>query len=444
MAVIHSTLNNFSTCDQIILELNKYGDNLCLTTDLTMRYVNKMNCPLCGKKMVHNGRNKHGRTKIGMMKTQRYFCKKCNHHEEVDSNVITSLVNEFIDALRHMILIMRVGYLSFDLIAQALSPIIKISADTVENIIKHTVDSIELPNTTEIFIVHYDEQHPKKGRIQKYRLALLDNKTKNMIAELLTDELNSDVIKEFLDKYLPHDKIIFVVTDLAKIYNEILEEIRPGFIIHQHCLLHLNKLLVKDFGRYCSFEEEYIKYELLNIFYDRLDELEYLKEVVIKEKIYLSKNGDTGYFKWLKNEKRNFHQFLRTIEKTRRKALKKLGLPNRMKMWTLDESINNFSKLMMKREKYPEEIKKRLDMIKQDWKKLSAFYHIENAPATNNLIENYFSCSCKQIKKKQHRRTSALIRQWKLYALYRLGLLTFTNRKFNHIITLIKMLDGAS
>lgn len=441
MTIINSNLNNFSKAQHIMFELLKHGDNLVLSTDLTLGYEKGMNCPFCGRRMVLNGRNKHGKITIGMIRTQRYYCNKCNHNEEVDSNIINSLINEFYETLKHMILIMRVGYLSFALISKALSSIIQISPDTVENIVKYNIDHVELPTQTDISIVHYDEQHPKKGRCQKYRLSLLDNKSRNMIGELLSDKLDADVIRKFLDQYLPHDQIIFIVTDLATIYNEILEEIRPGFIIHQHCLLHLNKLIVKDFDRYCPMKEEYYKYELLNIFYDRSKELEYLNQIVKKEKDYIIKQGDTGYFKWLKNEKTNFHYYLRSIEKMRRKELKRLGLPNRMNMWTMSEARNNLNELLGKINKYPKAIHKRLFIIEKDWNRLSAFYHIENAPATNNMIENYYSCSCKQIKKKQHRRTNALIRQWKLYAMYRLGMLDYKGQDFSHTILLIKLID---
>jgi len=337
---------------------------------------------------------------------------------------------------------MRVGNLSYKLISEALKPLITISSDTVEIIVKQEIDHIEIPKSEDISILHYDEQHPKKERTQKYRLSLLDGKTKTMVGEILTDELNSEIIKKFFDDYLPHNRIIFIVTDLAKIYTEILEEIRPGFIIHQHCLLHLNKMIVKDFDRYCPMDEEYLKYELLNIFYDRSEEVDYLRDIVKKEIYYIKKHGDQGYFKWLKNEKNNFHEFIRSIEKTRRRKSKKLGLPNRMTMWTLDEAKNNFSELLKRINTFPKEIQRRLLMINNDWKRLSAFYYLNDAPATNNLIENYFSCSCKQIKKKQHRRTSSLIRQWKLYQIHRAGLLIYHGRNFSKIISLLKMIDS--
>jgi Uncharacterized protein, probably involved in trehalose biosynthesis len=48
-------------------------------------------------------------------------------------------------------------------------------------------------------------------------------------------------------------------------------------------------------------------------------------------------------------------------------------------------------------------IRKKLKMIEKNWKSLTAFYFVEGAPATNNLLENYYSTSLKTHRKKQLR-----------------------------------------
>jgi hypothetical protein len=40
--------------------------------------------------------------------------------------------------------------------------------------------------------VHYDEQHPKAGRNQKYRLTLLDSVTRQVIADEWSEPLRVD------------------------------------------------------------------------------------------------------------------------------------------------------------------------------------------------------------------------------------------------------------
>ena len=94
-------------------------------------------------------------------------------------------------------------------------------------------------------IVCYDEQHPKKGRCQKYRLTLLDPKTQRPLADELFDDKSSETIKNFLKKQLDTSEPVFIVTDFDKRYPEILREVFGDKLVHQYCLMHLNKLVVQ-------------------------------------------------------------------------------------------------------------------------------------------------------------------------------------------------------
>ena len=46
-------------------------------------------------------------------------------------------------------------------------------------------------------------------------------------------------------------------------------------------------------------------------------------------------------------------------------------------------------------ESFEESVQKRLKMIEKNWDGFTAFYFVEGAPATNNLIENYYGASLK-------------------------------------------------
>lgn len=54
-------------------------------------------------------------------------------------------------------------------------------------------------------------------------------------------------------------------------------------LVHQYCLIHLNKLVVHNFPRKITIEEELLKYRILNIFYDREKEIEFLEELLSDE-----------------------------------------------------------------------------------------------------------------------------------------------------------------
>lgn len=108
-----------------------------------------------------------------------------------------------------------------------------------------------------------------------------------------------------------------------------------------------------------------------------------------------------------------------------------------MKMWSLKKARSHLDELLKNLDGFSTAVQSRIKMIDSDWERLTQFYNVEGAPATNNPIENYYSCSCKQIKKKQHRRSRALLRQWKLYAMKRAGMLEFTGMKIFEIHLLL-------
>jgi transposase-like protein len=433
MNVIKTNLNNFLVAENIINSIKDYNDDFVLSHNNVLQYAKDVFCPACNEKMVMNGSNRYGKDKIAKINTQRYRCPICKTNLEMSNEIIKGLISEFMKAINHMILSMRMGYLSFENISETLSPFIQLSPDTVRNIHQRTVDGAEINIESDLEIFHYDEQHPKKGRTQKYRLSLLDGKSRQIIVEELATELNSSVVRDFLDRHLPKNKIIFIITDHLRMYNDILDEIRPGCILHQHCLLHLNKNIVKDFHRNCSLKDELIKYELLNIFYDRTEEIEYLNLAVKREQRFLFRH-EKGYNRWLLDQRKDFHDFVRSIEKKRRRNCKRMKIPDRMKMWSMKEARSNLDRLKVRLNEFSITVRKRIMMIENDWDRLTAFYHFDSAPATNNPIENYYSCSCKQVKKKQHRRNTGLLRQWKLYAMKRAGMLEYAGPSMIEII----------
>jgi len=56
-------------------------------------------------------------------------------------------------------------------------------------------------------------------------------------------------------------------------------------LVHQLCLLHLNKLIVGDFPENGTIEQELMKYLLLNILYNRDAEIEVLEGMAKEERM---------------------------------------------------------------------------------------------------------------------------------------------------------------
>jgi hypothetical protein len=67
-------------------------------------------------------------------------------------------------------------------------------------------------------------------------------------------------------------------------------------------------------------------------------------------------------------------------------------------------------------------VRKRLEMMTENWEYLTAFYFVAGAPATNNLLESYYPTSLKTYRKKQLRRRG-LRNQLKLSAMQKAGML---------------------
>ena len=286
--------------------------------------------------------------------------------------------------------------------------------------VQSAIEKVKVPAIQNIQFVHYDEQYPKAGRNQKYRLTLLDSPSRQAIADELFDSKDANTIEEFLRRNLNTHKPVFIVTDLYRGYSEIFKKVFGNNVTHQLCLLHLNKLIVNDFPRRTSIEQELIKYSLLNIFYNREPEIEFLSCLIDEEKDLLQKSRKE-YKVWIKEAKRLFCEFVHNLELKRRRENQNLELR------THYEALNNFKELFSKIDSFELAVRKRLMKIKELWPKLTAFYLVDNAPATNNALENYYSTSLKTHRKKQLG-VSGIENQMKLSTLKRSGILSRPRR----------------
>jgi len=98
-------------------------------------------------------------------------------------------------------------------------------------------------------IVHYGEQYPEHRRTQKYRPTLLDSVSSLPLADELYSKKDHETIENFLAGHLDPDKITFVITDLYPGYSGVLEDFFGENIVHQYCLLHLNKRIANVFPK---------------------------------------------------------------------------------------------------------------------------------------------------------------------------------------------------
>jgi len=414
MTQIHLTLINFPHRELLLRIFGNYSDDFEFTADGVFRKTTPPLCPDCNTQMVHNGFNIRCKEHLGMVKVGRYLCPVCQKTITEDSGFWDNLTDQFFDMLAEICQLLRFHHVSYEGIESVLRFLIPRSKETVRNIIKYATEKMVVPPVNNVLYIHYDEQHPKAGRNQKYRLTILDHITKQVIAEELLDSKDGETIKSFLKRHLDTSKPIFIVTDLYRGYPKIIKDVFGTKATHQLCLLHLNKLIVSDFPKKTTIEQELIKYELLNIFYNRELEIEFLQCIVDEERA-MKQCNKSDYEKWLRKAKSLFRNFVHSLELKRRRN--KQNLEQR----SYHDALNNFNQLFDRIDSFEISVQKRLIKIKKLWPNLTAFYFVDGAPATNNDIENYYSTSLKTHRKKQLR-TPGIKEQMKLSALKRAGM----------------------
>ncbi|WP_292391779.1 ISNCY family transposase [Methanosarcina sp. UBA5] len=434
MITINLTLNNFSELPSLLDFFDSFSNDYEYTTRGVFRRKTPPACPICSTCMVHNGYNPYTKKDLGGISIGRYKCLNCGSTHEEDHSFWEHLKTLLFDSFNDFYQILRYHNVSYDGISDIMDFIYPRSKSTILRAFNKKMELENIPISENIRIVHYDEQHPKERRCQKYRLTLLDAKTQRAIADELFEDKSPETITKFLRKNLDALEPVFIVTDFDKRYPDILKEVFGDKLVHQYCLMHLNKLIVSDFPKKSTIEQELLKYRLLNIFYNRENEIKFLEEL-LSEELYVI-NNEEKHLEWSNKAKKEFNKFRHKLKLERRRKKENL-LFNSLEM-----AKYNFNKLMESIRTYDEVIQKRLWMINKHWLNLTLFYHLPGAPATNNPIESYYSKSLKTDSKKQFRTDKGIENQIKLTQMKRLNLLKKPQKSFLElfrVFTLFKL-----
>lgn len=403
MDKIQSTLKNFSVIKNIDIVFPDTKGFEYTKKDV-IRSINKPICS-CGCQSLRNGWDKITRKNLFTLKIGKFLCPKCKKTIRSDLSFWENLIEDWNQSLSSFFLRLHDRDVALRVISDLMNFLTPMGKDTVLRKICQSIKKLIIPRIKGKYqIIHYDEQHPKKGRQQKYRLTLICAITGKVIADDLTDDMSKETVKEFLKSNLNTDKEIIMITDGLPWYPELFKEIWDKKVKHQMCILHLNKLVVSDCGKVKSLQEMYNTYLLLNIFLDRKKELEFIQMLIEEEKTISKQN----YAEWIKHTKNRFNKFVRSLEKMRRRDKVNHTL------YSLEEAEINFIKLKNEIWLLEKPLQKRLKYIEKHWNQFSLFLHIKDCPHTNNIIENYFSSSLKTHRKKQFRTDKGLINKIKL------------------------------
>ncbi len=430
MTEIHTTLNNFydsGTLLSLFPESNKY--EFTSKKVFCCKILKVCDCGCC---MVHNGYDYARKNHFGKVKIGKQICPKCGKQHHEDKSFWKKLLSQWKETITSLLLTLRDSDVAWAVISKIMGFIIPCSKDKARSLFNERIEQFEYPQDNYL-IVNYDEQHPKEGRAQKYRMTLLNYETKVPIAEGLFDNKEDNTIEAFLRKHLDTEKDLVIITDCDRRYPAIFKRIWGNKVIHQKCLLHLNKLVVKDFGKNTTLLNEYNKYSVLNIFYNRNKELKFLERLLKKQnKKYFADSGEKK--EWIQKAKQKFRDYVRNIENSRRRK------KNNMTQRKLFKAQEIFEQLWRQESLLPKKVRARLKMIKLNWKYLTAFYQIKECPATNNAVENFYSTSLKTHRKKQLRTEKGLINHMKLAALKRTKKFSTPKKTLLEIYGLFKLI----
>jgi len=414
MVTISPTFKNLSDVPNLTNTFGMFGNEFEYTVSGIFRRIKAPQCPECDNTTVHNGFNQYTKKGLGIIKIGKYLCKHCGKMLEEQRTAWEKIKTELFSHLGQIYQMLRLNHVSYQAISDIMDLIFSRSKGTVFREFNKTMEDVEIPQLKNVYIVHYDEQFPKEGRCQKFRLTLLDAKTKQKLADELFDDKSSETIKQFLISKLDTTEPIFIITDFGTSYPKVLKEVFGDKLLHQYCLMHLNKLIVNDFPRKTTMAQELLKYRLLNIFYNREKEIEMLRQLESEEREIIQ-NEDV-YKAWIKKAKNEFYRFVHELELSRRRNKENIEINS------LDIAEKNFNELFNEIGSFEVAIQKRLEMIKKHWKNLIMFHFVEGAPATNNAIENYYSTSLKTHRKKQFRTDRGIINQIQLTSMKRAGM----------------------
>lgn len=428
MVTINLTFNNFSELPSLLYLFDSFDNDYEYTTRGVFRRKTPPACPVCSTPMVHNGYNPYTKQDLGKINIGRYKCSNCGNTQEEDRSFWENLKTLLFDSFNNFFQILRYHSVSYDGISDIMDFIYPRSKSTILRAFNKKMEQENIPKSKNIRIVHYDEQHPKEGRCQKYRLTILDAKTQRTVADELFEDKSPETIKKFLRKNLDTSEPVFIVTDFDKRYPDVLREVFGEKLVHQYCLMHLNKLIVSDFSKKTTIEQELLKYRLLNIFYNRENEIKFLEELLSEELNVIM--NEEKHQEWSNKAIKEFNQFRYKLKLKRKR--KKENLP----LNSLEKAKYNFNKLMENIRTYDEVIQKRLWMINKYWFNLTLFHYLPGAPATNNPIESYYSKSLKTDSKKQFRTDKGIENKIKLTQMRRSNLLKKPQKSFLELFRL--------
>ncbi len=317
------------------------------------------------------------------VKVKRYFCKKCKKKFQVEFNKHYEKYCNFSNIFKDKIVKAREnGWISLRNIKRLIKDWFNVNishesirkALLVEGEFYYFNENVKLSG-----YYGYDEQWEKVSGKWIYYLVIFDLVNNVPVASTLSETLNEDLIKNFIDKSIPFKDRIAIVTDLKPEYDKIMEEL--GFI-HQHCTFHLEKNIKSNMEKKINKDMINYRLELKNtvpeLSDDDIDEMVKNKKEESKSEIW----DYIAYFMELFKQP-SFNDAIDYVNH-------------------LKEEINYFPKHLceyLKKNFFPE-YRKFLRFLEEDYK--------NKLDSTNNKIENFNGNTMPKYEKRSYKTKKGL------------------------------------
>ncbi len=210
MVTISPTFKNLSDVPNLTSTFGMFGNEFEYTASGIFRRIKAPQCPECNNTTMHNGFNQYTKKGLSTIKIGKYLCKHCGKMLEEKRTAWEKIKTELFSQLGQIYQMLRLNHVSYQAISDIMDLIFSRSKGTVFREFNKMMEDVEIPQLKNVYIVHYDEQFPKEGRCQKFRLIILDAKTKQKLADELFDDKSPETIKHFLISKLDTSEPIFI------------------------------------------------------------------------------------------------------------------------------------------------------------------------------------------------------------------------------------------
>lgn len=442
-------LHDYATQNNIKLVISKNG----------VLHTERKQCPRCdGGLCSYNGSNKTGhiisRSEDIYFKVGQQYCPHCGKTIQIENDFIVSIKHALNQFILSETLSLRGKFMSYADISSHMYEVHKIKIDdtTLKTICENRFldfENLEFDYEIEDGFYGYDEQYIRVNGKLVYRIVIYDCKNNCVIYEAKHETLTKKILKQILEQVFGDEMPKGFIFDMKTMYPNAFREVFGKKIKLQYCVFHLNKLILKEYGLALKVGKKskwsivhYLNlYSLFNIFYNREQELNLLKEFQkdlsdYKEKLIDIEDldghkKDVSFPKKCKTDDEKRVYLVRVYEKELMKKfrehlhaekLRRRRDKETLKVRTKEDAKNKLDKLIRISNWYPKKIEARIQKIKKNFE---LFTGSDGAHLTNNRLEGFFGATLKGTRKKGFRSDKALENFFKFQKLKASGVKMF-------------------